>query len=91
MKDWTDDDLDTPGDGWPFRWEPGFPERPHEKGFHWMRWHTTGTLTIGQWTGDVDGGPGWWCISYLGGFTKPSEMAHLDYIGPIDPPPRDNP
>jgi hypothetical protein len=58
------------------------PAYPLEEGFHWMAWQSTGALTVGQWCADLR----MWVVSYLGGFTQPAEMAHLNYLGRIPEP-----
>jgi hypothetical protein len=65
------------GRGWPNPSEPGVPALPLENGFHWMAWASTGALTVGQWDADL-----WmWVLCYLGCFTEPKDMAHLNYLG----------
>lgn len=67
---------------WPDPKNPGVPPNPHRDGFYWLRWKS-GTPTIAQWYGR---GLRAWVISYLGGFVEPSRLAHLDYVGPAEPP-----
>lgn len=68
--------------GWPDEFGPGVPAHPHEHGFHWMAWRSTGALTVGEWCPDL-----WmWVTSYLGGFAEPAEMAHLHYIERVQLP-----
>jgi hypothetical protein len=70
------------GRGWPDPSEPGVPAGALEDGFHWMRWPSTGVLTVGQWCADNRA----WVTCYLGTAALPEQLAHLDYAGRITPP-----
>ena len=74
----SDDTFGT----WPNAKRPGVPLHPDQNGFHWMECQDNNHLMTDQWSADLH----MWVVCYLDCFTKPSDMAHLDYLGPIAEP-----
>lgn len=68
---------------WPDPAHPGVPLHPERNGVHWLRWpQARQALAIGEWSADLQ----MWVVCYLGCFTKPDEMDHLNYICEAEPP-----
>ncbi|WP_426957337.1 helix-turn-helix domain-containing protein [Muricoccus radiodurans] len=70
------------GRGWPDPEAPGVPAKLEDDGFHWMRWPATRLWTMGYWSGVLAR----WTISYWGEIVPAGKMAHLEYVGPAEPP-----